>query len=455
MPIIVPGTGGMSNKQTEFQASIDPIAAVNMWRRLTGKPTLEEESKQQQMESILQGLLTQPAPEGGVSISSESPIQQQQNESEKLLQARQMISGLAPSEEPTPTAMNPLEQLQQFFRSRSLDQNNISLPMEGIITGSPEPNVSPQGNFLLNLPSGQMMDPRQYGMAKAAMMTNPDEFGKALSGMMFPKPATNEYSIQEGYLINKNTGDKVKLDVNKVYKGHTDLGDKVLIHYSDGSEDIQDKKEILSPKDKAFNDLTAEEKRQYFLKPLVSSETKIENFTPANIEAQKKFMDKVSENWDTLKNAPAQIANIEKAKSLIPSAAAFMGPLGTTKLNVVKFFRSNLNWGMEIEGVKSAEELQTRLFSQILDNLKKLDAQPSEAQQKMMMNALGNLGTDPQAMTNVLNAIEETIQNRVDIHNQVIDSANKNIQWPFDPHIKLGMPSKSEGDNLKKKYGLE
>ncbi len=47
-PIVVPGPSGMGGKQTDVQASIDPIAAINLFRKLAGKPSLREEQATKQ-----------------------------------------------------------------------------------------------------------------------------------------------------------------------------------------------------------------------------------------------------------------------------------------------------------------------------------------------------------------------------------------------------------------------
>lgn len=194
------------------------------------------------------------------------------------------------------------------------------------------------------------------------------------------------------------------------------------------------------------------------VKAVPKTSIEVQSFVPANVEAQKEFMKEVRDNFSRLKDAPAQLENLERTKALVPKAASLMGPFSKTKLEATKFFRS-IGIPINTEGVQSAEELQTRLFQNIMDNLKKLDAQPSQLQQQIMMESLGKLGTDPAALPKVLDAFGDAIRDRVAIHNEMVDSASPDIRWPIDPHIKLKMPKTSSGNDektrLKQKYGLE
>lgn len=169
-------------------------------------------------------------------------------------------------------------------------------------------------------------------------------------------------------------------------------------------------------------------------KPLVEVNTG----TKASEEAQKRFMDKAAENYDRLRNVPDALANIEDAKKLIPTAKNFMGPAGETLLEGAKFLNNRFGMKVDTAGVKSAEELRSRIFFNIMDNLKKLDAQPSQQQQQIMQDSLGKLGTDPKAMGNILDAYGDSLRRKVEIHNSEIDSAEKrNVHFPFDARIKL------------------
>lgn len=124
----------------------------------------------------------------------------------------------------------------------------------------------------------------------------------------------------------------------------------------------------------------------------------------------------------TLSRANETIENVNAARKLIPAASAFMGPGGEPLMNVASFLNNRLNFNINLKGITDATELRTRLFDQILSNLKNLDSQPSTEQQRVMQDALGTLRTDPNALPRILDKIEESIRMRVDVYNEDVDA---------------------------------
>lgn len=177
----------------------------------------------------------------------------------------------------------------------------------------------------------------------------------------------------------------------------------------------------------------------------------IKNFTPASEAAQKDFMDKTSKNYDALRTAPVMVQNIAKAKALAASGNPFIGSFGTQKAAVAQFFNNNLGTSIAPDQIASAGELQNRLFQGIMDNLKKMDAQPSEMQQRLMMDALGNLNTDPNALQKILGVTEEIIRGKVALHNKEVQSGiDRGVKFPYDPIIQ--MPGKEDGGGAPKSF---
>ena len=169
-----------------------------------------------------------------------------------------------------------------------------------------------------------------------------------------------------------------------------------------------------------------------------AAQTNVNAYTPASVEAQKQFVQDVAKERSVLRNAPDTIKNIEAAKKLIPSASTFMGKGGEPLLAAASFLNNRLGFGISTQGVTDATVLRTRLFEGILDNLKKLDSQPSQEQQRVLSEALGNLGTDPAALEQILNRISETVTDRVDRYNtDVTESEARGIKFPFKPQITL------------------
>lgn len=176
-------------------------------------------------------------------------------------------------------------------------------------------------------------------------------------------------------------------------------------------------------------------------KKFSSAQVNVNAFTPASEAAQKDFIDKTSKNYDTLRNATTDLQNLEAAKALIPRAAPFVGSFGEKKKDIVKFFNNTLGTNIAADSVASAEELQSRLFQQIMGNLKKLDSQPSEAQQFIMQKSLGTLNTDPAALPRILDVMDQIIRSRVNTHNQEVKSGiDHGVKFPYNPVIDLPPP---------------
>lgn len=165
---------------------------------------------------------------------------------------------------------------------------------------------------------------------------------------------------------------------------------------------------------------------------------KVDAFVPASETAQAEFIKGVNKEHESLINASDTLTNISKARTLVPGASAFMGKGGEPLLAAASFLNNRLGFEFNTRGVADATELRTRLFDGIMDNLKRLDSQPSQEQQRIMQEALGTLQTDPQALPRILDKIEETVRARVDRFNKKISNAeNKGVKFPFDPRVEL------------------
>lgn len=161
-------------------------------------------------------------------------------------------------------------------------------------------------------------------------------------------------------------------------------------------------------------------------------------------EADKEFIKETRENFSRLRDAPTALKNIEEAKALIPQSSAFMGTGGGKMLEAVKLLNNRLGFQINTEGVKSAEELRSRVFFQILENLKKMDASPSQKQQEVMMEALGNLDTDPNALSSILDAFGDAVRDKVNTHNSIVmDAEKRGTKFPHGVTIQL--PPRSQG----------
>jgi hypothetical protein len=171
---------------------------------------------------------------------------------------------------------------------------------------------------------------------------------------------------------------------------------------------------------------------------------KINTQLPASEEAQKEFMKEMRQTFSALKQSPTVLSNIEAAKKLIPAAKGFMGPGGEPLLKAASFLNNRMGTNIDTKGVENAEELRSRLFFGILDNLKKLDSQPTQQQQDALRVALGSIGTDPTALPRVLDAFGNSIREKVDLYNQEVTGAEeRGVKFPYKPTIAL--PSRPSG----------
>lgn len=195
---------------------------------------------------------------------------------------------------------------------------------------------------------------------------------------------------------------------------------------------MQRKSELLTPEE------FAQQAQLRVLGRAPGSTVSINTQLPASEEAQKEFMKEMRQTYGALKQAPTVLQNIEDAKKLIPQAKGFMGAGGESVLQAASFLNNRLGTNIDTKGVKSAEELRSRLFLGIMDNLKKLDSQPSQQQQAALQIALGSIGTDPGALPAVLDVFGETVRQKVDLYNQeAISAEERGVKFPYKPTIAL------------------
>ena len=145
--------------------------------------------------------------------------------------------------------------------------------------------------------------------------------------------------------------------------------------------------------------------------------------------------------YDQLQFAAPTLDNIEKAKELVKKSGPFVGSQGDNKLAVVQFMNNNLGLNIAPEEVRNASELRSRVFMGIMDNLKKMDAQPSQQQQQVMQDALGRITTDPGALPKVLDVFGDIVRQKVEIHNKrVAESEKSGIRYAYP--IRVDIPPK-------------
>jgi len=139
------------------------------------------------------------------------------------------------------------------------------------------------------------------------------------------------------------------------------------------------------------------------------------------------------------------VANLRRAAELSKTEGRkYMGTGGQAFLSAAKFLKNRLGIDVNTKAIVDAEEARTTLFQNVLNNLRKLDAQPSQQQQFIMQEALGNLDTDPDALPRVVQVYEDVIRGRVEQHNREFAEmkANPNLANAFPYSLEIKLPER-------------
>lgn len=177
-----------------------------------------------------------------------------------------------------------------------------------------------------------------------------------------------------------------------------------------------------------------------------AASTRIQNFTPASETAQTEFIKEFRDTYKQLKTAPTDIANLRRAAELSKTEGRkYMGTGGEAFLSAAKFLKNRLGIDVNEKAIADAEEARTVLFQNVLNNLRKLDAQPSQQQQFIMQQALGSLDTDPDALARVVQVYEDVIRGRVEQHNREFAEmkANPNLANAFPYSLEIKLPERA------------
>jgi len=156
-----------------------------------------------------------------------------------------------------------------------------------------------------------------------------------------------------------------------------------------------------------------------------------------NIAATEGVFKRLINTREGLVQAPVLWQNLEDAKSLVEKAKGFMGAGGEFSLEAASFLNNRFGTDIDVEGVKNATQLRSRMFQGIVSTLKQLDSNPSQSQQAALQQALGGLGTDPNAMINVINVAQDIISGRVERYNKDATKASQKLDFPIDMPIEM------------------
>jgi len=177
--------------------------------------------------------------------------------------------------------------------------------------------------------------------------------------------------------------------------------------------------------------------------------TKVEAFEPASVQAQKDFTSALSKRREALQNAPSTIKNLQGIRSAVSQLKTFKGSMADKKIAIANFLNSNFGTQIAPDDLANAQALNTRLFLPVMENLRAMDAQPSQAQQMMLQEAMGRITSDPGAIIQITKIMEDSIREKVKSYQRDVESASKNnIRFPFDPTIEL--PESKEAKQVKR-----
>jgi hypothetical protein len=159
---------------------------------------------------------------------------------------------------------------------------------------------------------------------------------------------------------------------------------------------------------------------------------------PFKEEIQKNLATKLINNSDALQNAPATVDSLRQAKTLA-QGNKFVGSFGEQKANIAQFFNNSFGTNIDPQGVADAKTMGSVLFASVMENLKKMDATPSENQQRQMREAFGNINTDPKALPQILDFWEKQITTKVNLHNAKVNSLDPTLKKsiPYDITVKI------------------
>jgi hypothetical protein len=172
--------------------------------------------------------------------------------------------------------------------------------------------------------------------------------------------------------------------------------------------------------------------------PNMTSINNVMAFEPFANKVQSKMGEGLVENYANLKNIPTQIKSLDRAAQLAPKS--FAGSMAEQKLGITKFFNNNLGTNISADKVKNTEELRSALFTNVMENLKKLDASPSQQQQQILQQSMGSIGTDPNAIPLVVNTYKQILIDKAKQHNLQVKQAQEGpakLVYPYDISIPI------------------
>jgi hypothetical protein len=99
-----------------------------------------------------------------------------------------------------------------------------------------------------------------------------------------------------------------------------------------------------------------------------------------------------------------------------------------------------LGTNVNADKVVNTEEMRSALFQSTMENLKKVDAQPSQMQQQIMQQAFGTIGTDPAAIPKIVSVYKDILISKANEHNTRVKQSEEGpakMKYAYDITVKL------------------
>jgi hypothetical protein len=291
---------------------------------------------------------------------------------------------------------------QQQATEGNLPQSQTMLDDQGQRTLVPQvnPAVAPDYNKALAVALGSRSPLVQsLGASTLAEMTKPQKLAEGEQFVRF-NPETNKYdTIGGGGPKLTNDIRNYQYDVSQGYKG-------------------------------TFNQWSIDQKKAS------AQNISVQNAVPFQEKIYENSAVGLMKEFDNLKGIPSQVKQLDRVAQLAPKS--FAGSAANAKLEGAKFLNNNLGLNIAPEKIVATEELRTVLFTNIMDNLKKMDASPSQEQQRVMQASLGNIGTDPTALPAVVNVYKQILLDKAEEHNRRVgQTVEKGFKYPYDITVNV------------------
>jgi hypothetical protein len=350
-------------------------------------------------------------------------------------------------------------QMAQMLLAQGLQQPQSQMVGNRYVPVNPMERVGNLASALIGNRANEVLDEKSLNIANALRgkkaqeitafqqaMANPETRGQAIvnaQNSQFPELAAMANEITKPRTMKKDEEFQMYLPM----AGKTETFGQGAISLPSGMESAQ--VALGLPKNPATWNTEQRQAASMYemkLKQLGANNTlvNLHAFEPYLNKVQGKMGESLVGEFDTLKSIPAQIAQLDKVASLAPKS--FAGNLGQQKLEGAKFLNNTLGLNVATDKIQNTEQLNTVLFTNIMENLKKMDASPSQMQQAEMQKGLGSIATDPQALPKVVNIYKEILLDKAKEHNRRVNesmSGPAKARYAYD--ITIPIPGGKSG----------